>query len=54
MEINKTILDYYLQGETPTQISRLMNIPRDEVTYQINNAYKQPHTNIEVNEYPKR
>lgn len=41
MEINKTILDYYLQGENPTQISRLMNIPRDEVTYQINNAYKQ-------------
>lgn len=41
MEINKTILDYYLQGETPTQISRLMNIPRDEVTSQITSAYKQ-------------
>ena len=41
MKINETILDYYLQGETPAQISRLMNIPRDEVAYQITNAYKQ-------------
>lgn len=41
MEINKTILDYYLQGETPTQISRLINIPRSEVVYQITNAYLQ-------------